>query len=123
MSDAEVQQELARLHEASRAMDLLASRAQEERTPELGVALVTAVGDWIELIERFVDRCQDQPLLDRYFAAVQALEHLLTGLETAHSAEELGTVRTRMPLVVEQWSSVMGELLESAVADAEQRLS
>lgn len=107
---------LAKLHQASVRMDQLASRAQSERTEEIGAALVAAVSDWVELVEIFVEHCPDRGMLATYLASTQQLESLLSNLENAHTEDELAEVRRALPSVVEQWGQVIAQLIGASMA-------
>lgn len=111
-----LQEDLKALHQASIRMDELATRAQEERSQEVGSALVEAVGEWVQLVEAFVDRCTDEEVLAAYRTVTVRLEQLLSRLESADTADELQGVRQALPEVIDAWSQVMSDLIQAALA-------
>lgn len=114
-----LQEELKALHQASIRMDELATRAQQERTQEVGSALVQAVGEWVQLVEAFVDRCTDEGVLAAYRTVTLRLEQLLARLESADTAHELQGIRQALPEVIDAWSQVMSDLIQTALARPE----
>lgn len=101
---------LKQLHTASQDLESLAHQALAGDQASRG-QLVEGMGQWVLLVQGFVDRCPPGPVREAYDAATAELETALHTLEHSQDAAEVNRLGQDMSAIVERWSTALTGLL------------
>ncbi len=114
----ELMEALHELHRVSVEMDQLTSRAEGERTSEMGAELVRVVGRWVGLVEGFVQYCPPGEKLVNYQQATRGLEDILQGLDGLNDVDEIRGQERRVQPAVDRWSEALTEVINEVLGAA-----
>ena len=106
---------LKELHSASQDLDRLAHQALAGDQASRG-QLVEGMGQWVQLVQGFVDRCPDGPAHQAYDQATRDLETALVTLAHSQDSAEVDRLGQELSGIVERWSQaltvVLGEVIK-----------
>ena len=101
---------LKQLHNASQDLSSLAQEALAGDSASRG-QLVEGMGQWVQLVQGFVDRCPPGPVRENYDAATAELEAALHTLEHSEDKEEVARLGQELAGIVDRWSGALTALL------------
>ena len=101
---------LKQLHTASHDLDRLAHQALAGDQASRG-QLVEGMGQWVLLVQGFVDRCPSGPVREGYDAATAELETALHTLEHSSDKDEVERLGQERSGIVDRWSGALTALL------------
>jgi len=101
---------LKQLHSASQDLDRLAHQALAGDQASRG-QLVEGMGQWVLLVQGFVDRCPAGPVRETYDLATRELEGALHTLEHSADKAEVDRLGQELSGIVDRWSTALTSLL------------
>ena len=101
---------LQELQKVSERMEHLANQAESDT--DAITALVSAISDWVDQVDSFVDRCDDPAILQAYNDATRALDACLAKLNQPGKAAE---IEQELPEVVGAWETAVRNLVNSTL--------
>lgn len=101
---------LKQLHTASQDLSSLAQEALAGDQASRG-QLVEGMGQWVQLVQGFVDRCPPGPVAESYEAATGELETALHTLEHSSDKAEVERLGQELSGIVDRWSGALTALL------------
>ena len=102
------------LQTASQDLDRLAHQALAGDSASRG-QLVQGMGEWVQLVQGFVDRCPDGPPRQTYLAATADLEQALLTLAQSADSAEVERLGQELSGIVERWSQALTGVLAVVV--------